>query len=116
MGGVYTALAGIVVVAHFAYLAVLVFGSVAAWRWRRLLVLHLGAVAWGVGAVVLRYDCPLTSLELRFRGLAGMSLYDDGFIRHYLRGQLFPEGLTPLVVVLIVGMVLTGWVRLASTS
>lgn len=116
MGGAYTALAGFVVVAHFAYLAVLVFGGVAALRWRRLVGLHLGAVAWGVGAVVFRYDCPLTSLELRLRELAGMSLYDDGFIRHYLRGELFPEGLTPFVVVLIVGLVVTGWVRLASTS
>ena len=46
----------------------------------------------------------------------GVGLYDDGFIRHYLRGELFPEGLTPFVVVLIVGLVVTGWVRLASTS
>ena len=102
--------------AHFAYLAVLVFGSVAAWRWRRLLLLHLGAVAWGVGAVVVRYDCPLTSLELRLRELAGLGLYDDGFIRHYLRGGLFPEWLTPFVVVVIEGLVVTGWVRLAWTS
>ena len=95
MGGAYTALAGFVAVAHFAYLAVLVFGSVAALRWRRLLVLHLGAVAWGVGAVVFRYDCPLTSLELRLRELAGMSSYDDGFIRHFLHGELFPNGSRP---------------------
>jgi hypothetical protein len=45
-----------------------------------------------------------------------MSLYDDGFIRHYLRGELFPERLTPFLVVVIVGLILTGWVRLASTS
>ena len=113
---VYTALAGLVVVIHFAYLAVLVFGGLAAWWWRPVLGVHLVAVAWGLGAVFVRYDCPLTAWELRLRELAGRELYEGGFIRHYLRGVLFPESLTPVVVLLMVGLVLTGWVRLASTS
>jgi len=113
---VYTALAGIVVVVHFAYLAVLVLGGLAAWRWRPLLGLHLAAVAWGLGAVLIRYDCPFTAWELRLRELAGRGLYEGGFIRHYIRGVLFPEWLTPFVVLVMVGMVLLGWVRLAWTS
>ena len=110
----YTALAGLVVAVHFAYLAVLIFGGLAAWRWRRILGLHLAAVAWGLGAVLVRYDCPLTSLELYLRERAGQGLYDDGFIRHYIRGALYPDWLTPFVVLVIVSLIVTGWIRLAS--
>jgi hypothetical protein len=112
----YAALAGLVVGLHFAYLAVLIFGGLAAWRWRRLLALHLAAVTWGLGAVVVRYDCPLTALELHLRERAGRPLYAHGFIRHYVRGVLYPEWLTPFVMLVIVGLIVTSWIRLASTS
>lgn len=116
MAVLYTVLAGLVVAVHFAYLAVLMFGGLAAWRWRRLLGPHLVAVAWGLGSVLLRYDCPLTSLELHLRARAGQGTYEEGFLRHYVRGVLYPEGLTPFVVLVIVGLILTSWIRLASTS
>jgi len=110
----YSALADVVVVAHFAYLAVLVFGGLAAARWPRLLRWHLAAVAWALGAVTIRYDCPLTALEQRLRERAGEDFYGGGFLRHYVRGVLFPQVATPFVVALIVAVVLAGWVRLAS--
>ena len=116
MAALYTALVGLVVAVHFAYLAVLIFGGLAAWRWRRLFGVHLAAVAWGLGAVLVRYDCPLTSLELHLRERAGQGLYEGGFLRHYVRGVMYPESLTPFVVLVMVGLVLTGWIRLASTS
>jgi hypothetical protein len=109
----FTALADLVVVSHFVYLAVLVFGGLAAGRWPRLLVWHLGAVAWALGAVTVRYDCPLTALERHLRHRAGQGGYDDGFLRHYLRGVVFPERMTPLVVAAVAALVVTGWVRLA---
>lgn len=116
MSGVNLALADLVVVGHFVYLAALVFGGLAAVRWRRLLWLHLAAVAWAVGAVTLRYDCPLTSLEQQLRVRAGQNPAPEGFLRHYVRGVLFPEWLTPYVVAAIAVVVVTGWVRLAWRS
>jgi len=113
---VYAALADLVVVAHFGYLAVMVFGALAAARWPRLLPWHLGAVAWAIGAVTLRYDCPLTALEDHLRTWAGQATYPEGFLRHYVRGVLFPEWMTPFVVAVIIGLVVAGWVRLASTA
>jgi len=109
------ALADLVVGLHFVYLAVLVFGGWAAWRWRRrwLLAAHLAVVVWAVGAVTLRYDCPLTSLEEHLRARAGQAPAAEGFLRHDVRGVLFPEWLTPYVVVALVAIVLTGWIRLA---
>jgi len=113
---VYLALADLIVVAHFAYLAVLIFGGLAARRWPRLLGLHLAAVAWALGAVTVHYDCPLTSLEAHLRRRAGQVPSPDGFLRHYVRGVLFPEWLTPFVVVALGVVVVSGWVRLALTS
>src|SRR5205814_3536700 len=84
VSGVYTVLADLVVVVHFTYLAVLVFGGVAAWRWPRLIGPHVAAVAWAAGAVTVRYDCPLTSLEEHLRERTGRGHAPDGFLRHYV--------------------------------
>ena len=94
MSGADAALADVVVALHFAFLAVLCFGGVAARRWRRLLGLHVVAVVWAVGAVTLRYDCPLTSLEEQLRRRAGQVPAPEGFLRHYVRGVLFPASQT----------------------
>src|SRR5688572_26847726 len=113
MRALYTALADIVVLAHVGYLAVLIFGGLAASQWPGLFKWHLGAVAWALGAVTIRYDCPLTPLEQWLRQQAGHGLYEGSFLRHYVRGVLFPEWMTPFVVAVIVGLVLAGWIRLA---
>jgi hypothetical protein len=112
----YTALADLVVVAHFSYLAVMIFGALAAHRWPGLLPWHLGAVGWAIGAVTIHYDCPLTALEQHLRAQAGHGVYHGSFLRHYVRGVLFPEWMTPVVVAVIVGLVVTGWIRLALTT
>ena len=112
----YTALANLVVVAHVSYLAVMIFGGLAASRWRGLLPWHLGAVGWAIGAVTIRYDCPLTALEQHLRARAHHGLYQGSFLRHYIRGVLFPEWMTPIVMTVIVGLVVTGWLRLAWPS
>ena len=115
MSGIWSALADGVVGLHFVYLAGLVFGGWAARRWPRrgLLAAHLSTVVWAVGAVTLRYDCPLTSLEDRLRARAGRPPVAGGFLRHYVRGVLFPERLTPYVVVAVATVVVLGWVALA---
>ena len=111
----YKALADLVVLAHFAYLAAMVFGAFAAVRWPRLLPVHLAAVGWALGAVTIRYDCPLTGLEQELRQSAGRGVYEGSFLRHYVRGVLFPEWFTPFVVAAMVMLVVAGWIRLAST-
>ena len=112
----YKALADLVVVAHFAYLAAMVFGGFAAARWHRFLPLHLAAVGWALGAVTIHYDCPLTGLEQQLREYAGHGVYEGSFLRHYVRGVLFPEWMTPFVVAGIVALVVAGLIRFAWTS
>jgi hypothetical protein len=81
---VYRVLADAVVLVHFAFLV-----------W-----LHLPALAWAVGIVTIGYECPLTALENRLRRLGGERAYPGGFVNHYIENVLYPQRLTPLLLVL----------------
>lgn len=83
-----------VLVLHGLFIAWAAFGALAVWRWPRLLVLHLPALAWGVWIELSGGICPLTPLENSLRRAAGQSGYSGGFIDHYLGGLIYPAGLT----------------------
>ena len=83
-----------VLVLHGLFIAWAAFGALAVWRWPRLLVLHLPALAWGVWIEISGGICPLTPLENSLRRAAGQSGYSGGFIDHYLGGLIYPAGLT----------------------
>ena len=90
----YRALADTVLVAHFAFVLFAVLGGLLALRWRRVLWLHLPAVAWGLLVQLVNWDCPLTPLENYFRRLGGEAGYAGGFIEHYVHATLYPEQIT----------------------
>lgn len=69
----------------------MVLGGFLAWRWRRMIWVHLPAAAWGALIEFAGWICPLTPLENRFRVLAGQSGYEGGFIEHYLIPVMYPE-------------------------
>jgi len=71
-----------------------VFGVLAVWRWPRLAVLHLPALAWGIWIEASGHVCPLTPLEVSLRSEAGESGYTGGFVDHYVGAILYPAGLT----------------------
>jgi Protein of Unknown function (DUF2784) len=91
----YRVLTDLTIAVHFAFLAFVVAGGLLARRYRRLIVPHLLAVAWGVyvearpGLV-----CPLTPLENAFARRAGRAGYEGSFIEHYLVPIIYPDGLT----------------------
>lgn len=87
-------LADAVLVVHALFLGWVVLGGLAVWRWPRLAVLHLTALAWGVWIELSGRVCPLTPLEVSLRRRAGESGYSGGFIDHYVGGTLYPAGLT----------------------
>ena len=99
-----------VVLLHFAFVVYIAVGGFLAWRWPRTIYLHLGAVAWGIGIVVLGFSCPLTFLE---RALRGESSETPGFIDRYVEGVLYPEELTPLLRGLMALAVIVSYVGLA---
>lgn len=106
----YRALAEATMVVHFAYLAYLVAGGFLAWRWPRTFWLHLAAAGWGLAAVIVDLNCPLTYLEDRSRERAGQpGLPPGGFIDHYLVGVLYPERSAALIQWLVVAAVAVAW-------
>jgi hypothetical protein len=86
-------LAGAVLLLHLAFILFVLFGALAAARWRRLMPLHLAAAVWGIGIEMSGAICPLTWAENHFRRLAGGAGYGDGFIEHYMVALIYPAGL-----------------------
>ena len=98
-------LARAVMVVHFGFLLFVPLGGFLTWRWRRALYPHLFALAWSVGIVSFRYDCPLTPLEqYLLRAGTGQS-YSGGFIDHYVEGVIYPVSWAPAVSALLAATV-----------
>jgi len=91
---VWSLLADSLVVLHFAFTAFAIFGGFLTWRWPRVALAHLPALAWGCWVEVSHSICPLTPLENHFRHLGGEAGYHGGFLAHYLVRVLYPPGLT----------------------
>ena len=106
---VYRVLAVVVVVVHFAFVVFVAVGGLLAWRWPRLLLLHVPAVIWGVGIVTVGYECPLTPLERGLRELGGEAPGSVGFIDRYVEGVIYPEDLTSLLRTLAAVLIAVGW-------
>ncbi len=90
----YQLLADLVVLVHALFVLFVVMGGIAVLRWRRLVWLHLPAVAWGVAIELGGWVCPLTYLENYFRRRGGEAGYSGTFIARYLEPLLYPLGLT----------------------
>jgi hypothetical protein len=91
---VHRFLAAAVLLLHVGFILFVAAGAVLVARRRRLLPLHLAAVAWGIVVEVTDAACPLTALENRLRLLAGADGYPGGFLDHYLLALIYPAGLT----------------------
>jgi hypothetical protein len=105
----YRFLADAVVVVHFAFVIFVAVGGLLAWRWPRVLWLHVPAVVWAVGIVTVGYECPLTPLERYFRRLGGEVASRRGFIDHYVEGVIYPEKYTPLLRAIAAVLIVVGW-------
>jgi hypothetical protein len=87
----YRILAETAMAVHFLFIAFVVLGGFLAWRWPRVIWLHLAAAAWGLCIVLFDLNCPLTHVEDRAREQAGQSGLSRGFIDTYLTGVIYPE-------------------------
>lgn len=87
-------LAEVVLVIHGLFIAWAALGAIAVWRWPRLAILHLPALAWAIWIETVGGVCPLTVLENRLRRAAGQAGYSGGCITHYLGPIIYPAGLT----------------------
>lgn len=83
-----------VLLVHLGFVLFAVLGGFLVLRWRRLIWLHLPALAWGLWIELSGRICPLTPLENHLRRLGGEAGYAGGFIEQYLVALLYPAGLT----------------------
>lgn len=104
-------------VTHFAFMGLLVFGGYLAWRWPRVLALHVPAALWAATTLMVSVPCPLTRLENALRARGGWPhLAPGGFLDHYIEGVWFPEQYTPLVQVTVAVAIAGSWVGIAITT
>lgn len=83
-------LAEAILTVHFGFILFVALGGLLAWRWPRLVWLHLPAVAWGGFVELSGTICPLTRWENHFLALAQTAGYDEGFVAHYLLPLIYP--------------------------
>jgi Protein of Unknown function (DUF2784) len=102
-------LADVVMVLHGLLLLFFVVGPFLAWRWPRLIWFNLAIVAWNLVIVLVDFGCPVTATEKFFRRQGGESVYQGGYIEHYLDGWLWPEGATPVAEKVCFALVLIGY-------
>ena len=91
---IYRLLADAVVVLHLGFVLFAVFGALAAFRWPRVVWIHLPALIWGAYVEFTGRVCPLTPLENWLRIKGGEAGYEAGFIEQYLLPVLYPANLT----------------------
>lgn len=96
---------------HFGFILYVVFGGFVAWKWRHTIVFHIAAAVWGIGSVLIGYDCPLTDIENWARRMAGITeLPSTGFIAHYITGVFYPASAEFVVQCVTVMVVLSSWI------
>ena len=105
----WSATADLVVVLHLAYLGFVAVGGVLAWRWPKLLWVHVTAVTWAVAILLIGQRCPLTDLQRYAEGRAGEARDGRGFVDRYLEGVLFPERWTTALRILMGVLIIVGW-------
>lgn len=98
------ALAELTMAVHFVVLAYIVLGAYLAWRWLRLIFVHLPFALWGLGIATLGFTCPLTALEDRLRDRTA----GPGFIEQYVDGVLYPEQYLALSRIVAATVVVVG--------
>ena len=90
----YRLLADGVVVVHLGFVLFALLGALLAFRWRKVIWLHLPALFWGAYVEFTRRICPLTPLENWLRRQGGEAGYPTSFVEQYLLPVLYPANLT----------------------
>ena len=100
--------ANLVLLVHFAFVALAVFGAFGVlldprWAW-----IHVPIVAWSSVVNLAGWTCPLTPLENRFRVAAQDAGYEGGFVQHYVGAVVYPRGM-PRRMELVAGVSVVVW-------
>ncbi|MFC0625002.1 DUF2784 domain-containing protein [Kribbella deserti] len=103
-------LAEIVMVVHGAMLVFFVVGGFLAWKWPKLIWLHLLIGLWNITIVLVDFPCPVTAVEKHLRRDAGQVPYEGGYIKHYVDGTVYPAGHTWLAEIIGFALVVISYI------
>jgi hypothetical protein len=102
-------LAEAVLVVHVAFVVFIPLGALLAWRWPKVLWVHVPALVWSVAIITIGFTCPLTPLEQSLRRRAGVDVFEGGWIDHYLEGVVYPERFTNALRAIVAVAVVIGY-------
>ncbi|GAA4538519.1 DUF2784 domain-containing protein [Amycolatopsis samaneae] len=103
-------LADLTVFVHILALLFIGLGGFLAWRWPKVVLVHVFFAIWGVLVNVTPIPCPLTALENYFRHEQGLGSLPGGFNAYYLYDTVIPRAALPMVIVLALGLVIFSYV------
>src|ERR1700683_72358 len=114
----YRLAADLVLAVHLLFIGFVVCRACLAWRWPRVVWVHLPAMVYGALIEFVGFTCPLTPLQDYLLRRGGETGYRGGFISHYLIQVIYPAGLTRgiqigvgLFVVLVAAVGYGGYLR-----
>lgn len=113
---IYRILADGMMILHGAFLLFFVIGGFLAWKWRRVIWVHLAVAVWNLTIVLLDFECPVTGVEKHWRREGGEEPYAGGYIKHYLDGTIWPAGYTWLAEIIGFSLLVISYVGLYFVS
>lgn len=103
-------LADLTVALHILALLFIGLGGFLAWRWPKVVFVHVFFAVWGVLVNVTPVPCPLTATENFFRHQEGLGDLPGGFNAYYLYDTVIPRSLLPVVVVVALGLLVFSYI------
>jgi hypothetical protein len=91
---IYRLLADSVLILHLLFIGFVIFGGLLALRFPWIALAHIPAACWGAFIELTAGLCPLTTIEVGLRRIAGDAGYSGSFIERYLLPIIYPYGLT----------------------
>ena len=78
---------------HLSFILFVIFGAILILKFKKVIYVHIPAVAWGAYIELSHSICPLTHLENYFLKKAGKDQYSVDFIENYIFKIIYPPAL-----------------------
>ena len=78
---------------HLSFILFVIFGAILILKFKKIIYVHIPAVAWGAYIELSHSICPLTHLENYFLKKAGKDQYSVDFIENYIFKIIYPPAL-----------------------
>lgn len=103
-------LADVTVMLHIVALLFIGLGGFLAWRWPKVVFVHIFFAIWGVLVNITPIPCPLTALENYFRHQQGLGDLPGGFNAYYFYDTLFPRSFLPVIAAFALALLVLSYV------